>query len=272
MSNQTKNKGLNLPISTERYSIEVFNKNYQIIDDEFYKLDKKNNEQDNNLSKTQINLDNHKNNKENPHEVSAFQLGLGNVENKSSEQIREEITNNNVIKALGYTPYTPNQVDNKLSVLENKFGELKKYVADGKELLASAISAKGVESACTDSFETLSDNISKIGTVSENFKAGLFITSSGNQSATYPIPAGATTCELTVEYQISQGPYPLLSILIYGESGNIVRQESIEPQKWNTRDTISKTFNLSEAKLFTVRANGSVNSYTFANISMVFNF
>lgn len=44
--------------------------------------------------------------------------GLENVENKSSETIRSEITKNNVTTALGYTPYTPNEVDNKLSALE----------------------------------------------------------------------------------------------------------------------------------------------------------
>ena len=46
------------------------------------------------------------------------EVGLGNVENKSSATIRGEITKTNVISALGYTPYTPNEVDNKLSALE----------------------------------------------------------------------------------------------------------------------------------------------------------
>lgn len=43
---------------------------------------------------------------------------LSNVENKSSATIRSEITKSNVTNALGYTPYTPNEVDNKLSTLE----------------------------------------------------------------------------------------------------------------------------------------------------------
>ena len=46
------------------------------------------------------------------------EVGLGNVENKSSATIRGEITKTNVTSALGYTPYTPNEVDNKLSALE----------------------------------------------------------------------------------------------------------------------------------------------------------
>ena len=40
------------------------------------------------------------------------------MEDKSSETIRSEITKENVTTALGYTPYTPNEVDNKFSTLE----------------------------------------------------------------------------------------------------------------------------------------------------------
>lgn len=46
----------------------------------------------------------HKANVSNPHNVSAAQIGLGNVENKSSATIRGEITSGNVTTALGYTP------------------------------------------------------------------------------------------------------------------------------------------------------------------------
>lgn len=42
----------------------------------------------------------------NPHVVTKAQVGLGNVENKSSETIRNEITAANITKALGYTPAT----------------------------------------------------------------------------------------------------------------------------------------------------------------------
>lgn len=60
----------------------------------------------------------HKNDQNNPHNVTKSQLNLGNVEDKSSETIRGEITKENVTNALGYTPYTPNEVDNKFSTLE----------------------------------------------------------------------------------------------------------------------------------------------------------
>lgn len=54
------------------------------------------------------NLISHISNKNNPHTVTKIQIGLGNVENKSSETIRSEITSENIVDALGYTPPTTN--------------------------------------------------------------------------------------------------------------------------------------------------------------------
>lgn len=54
----------------------------------------------------------------NPHGTTKEDLGLGEVENKNSAAIRNELTRENVTEALGYTPYTPTEVDNKLSALE----------------------------------------------------------------------------------------------------------------------------------------------------------
>lgn len=53
-------------------------------------------------------IDTHTNNKLNPHGVTKSQIGLGNVENKSSATIRSEITSANVTTALGYTPLNSN--------------------------------------------------------------------------------------------------------------------------------------------------------------------
>ncbi len=47
---------------------------------------------------------NHIANTSNPHSVTKSQVGLGNVENKSSATIRGELTSANVTGALGYTP------------------------------------------------------------------------------------------------------------------------------------------------------------------------
>ena len=54
-------------------------------------------------------LINHLANKSNPHGVTKSQVGLDNVENKSSATIRGELTKGNVTTALGYTP--ANQTD-----------------------------------------------------------------------------------------------------------------------------------------------------------------
>lgn len=59
-------------------------------------------------------LTSHTGNTSNPHSVTKAQVGLGNVENKSSATIRGEITKANVTTALGYTPYTPTEVDDLL--------------------------------------------------------------------------------------------------------------------------------------------------------------
>lgn len=53
-------------------------------------------------------LTSHTTNKSNPHGVTKAQLGLGNVENKTSATIRSELTQANVTTALGYTPPTTN--------------------------------------------------------------------------------------------------------------------------------------------------------------------
>lgn len=49
-------------------------------------------------------LELHTNSTSNPHSVTKDQVGLSNVENKSSETIRGELTKDNVTAALGYTP------------------------------------------------------------------------------------------------------------------------------------------------------------------------
>ena len=51
----------------------------------------------------------------NPHSTTKSDVGLGNVENKSSATIRGELTKSNVTTALGYTPYTQAEVNNLLA-------------------------------------------------------------------------------------------------------------------------------------------------------------
>lgn len=65
------------------------------------------------LSKTNAieqKIDDHAANVANPHGVTKEQLGLANVENKSSTQIRSELTKENVTNALGYTPIDESRI------------------------------------------------------------------------------------------------------------------------------------------------------------------
>lgn len=94
MATYTEYYKLQKPSKTEKYNIDVNNTNMNKIDAALHQLDSK--------------------------EVTKEDVGLGNVENKSSSTIRSEITKSNVITALGYTPYTPNEIDNKFSTLETK--------------------------------------------------------------------------------------------------------------------------------------------------------
>ena len=76
------------------------------------------------------NLSSHTSNTSNPHSVTKEQVGLGNVENKSSATIRGEITKSNVTTSLGYTPYTPNEIDNKFSALETNLSNKQDLLID----------------------------------------------------------------------------------------------------------------------------------------------
>lgn len=62
------------------------------------------------ISKAISDLISHIEDKSNPHNVSKSQIGLNNVENKSSANIRGELTKSNITSALGYTPPQPIKV------------------------------------------------------------------------------------------------------------------------------------------------------------------
>lgn len=78
-------------------------------------------------------LINHLANKSNPHGVTKNQVGLGNVENKSSATIRGELTKGNVTTALGYTPANQTDMTNAQEAITqlNSDKEYKTYSTDG---------------------------------------------------------------------------------------------------------------------------------------------
>ena len=59
---------------------------------------------DNKVADINSSITSHTGNTSNPHSVTKAQVGLGNVENKSSATIRGELTKSNITTALGYTP------------------------------------------------------------------------------------------------------------------------------------------------------------------------
>lgn len=73
----------------------------------------------------------------NPHKVTKSQVGLGNVDNKSSATIRNEITNANVTTALGYTPA---ELDGNGKIITS---QLPSYVDDVIEGTLSTFPATG---------------------------------------------------------------------------------------------------------------------------------
>ena len=110
---QTSIYKLNKPALSEKVDVNLLNSNMDIIDRELNNISTGSNS----LS---YNMELHTANKDNPHNVTKKQLGIENVEDKSSSDIRSEITKDNVTNALGYTPYTPNEIDDKFSALETK--------------------------------------------------------------------------------------------------------------------------------------------------------
>ena len=87
---RSTNYNLPLPEGDDEMLIEEVSEGIGKLDEQLGTTDKK--------------ISDHLEDKTNPHGVTKSQLGLGNVENKSSATIRGELTQTNVTNALGYTP------------------------------------------------------------------------------------------------------------------------------------------------------------------------
>ena len=103
--NFTTNYNLQKPLYTERYDINVHNTNMDMIDAEMLNQKRNIEKNEGSLNELSLNLKSHVDNKSNPHNITKNQVGLGNVENKSSATIRNEMDYDNVVNALGYTPF-----------------------------------------------------------------------------------------------------------------------------------------------------------------------
>lgn len=76
-----------------------------------------------------------------------------------------------VIDCMDGSAVVPEPVEQEWYVLlREEFAAVKKSVSDGKALVATAITDKGVATESTDSFETMADNIGQIKTGEEEYQ------------------------------------------------------------------------------------------------------
>lgn len=72
----------------------------------------------------------HKQDSSNPHGVNKEQIGLGNVENKSSEDIRGELTFENITNALGFTPGHEESYSQNIAYTDEKVAPLTEAISN----------------------------------------------------------------------------------------------------------------------------------------------
>ena len=128
MANCTKYKSLTLPLSSELYDVDIFNTNTQIIDEELHKLEEKNQSQDS-LFATKTELNNHVNNKSNPHGVTKSQVGLGNVDNTSD--MNKPVSNDQQNAIIDAYNNSISYIDKKIENITPKdlgLGSVKYYI------------------------------------------------------------------------------------------------------------------------------------------------
>ena len=186
MATYTTNIGLEKPLSTERYNIAVVNKNNDIIDSELHKLDLKNQSQDELLA-TKKSLNTHITDTSNPHQITKAQIALGNVDNTSDmdkpiSTAQQEAIHDALYEANNFTRESVSNCIHKDEILSTSeavkentiegklvdslvIKEVFQSVSNGKKLLASAITDKGVTTDATDAFEIMVNNIREIQSV-----------------------------------------------------------------------------------------------------------
>ncbi len=99
--------------------------------------------------------ENHAANEDNPHNVTKLQMGLENVENKSSADIRGELTKDNVTDALGYIPPTENTTYGAATGSANGLmSSADKKKLDGIAAGAQVNSITGVKGGAESSYRT----------------------------------------------------------------------------------------------------------------------
>lgn len=123
----------------------------------------------------------------NPHGTTKSDLGLGNVENKSSATIRGELTKSNVTTALGYTPPTTNTTYSTATTSANGLmSSTDKSKLDG---IATGATANTVDSALSST----STNAVQNKVVNSALAGKVPNTSAGVSAAINKLGTGTTT-------------------------------------------------------------------------------
>lgn len=120
--------------------------------------------------------------------ITKDNLGLENVENKSSANIREELTKNDVTKALGYTPPT---VDTKYTLTQDS--------TDKHKLIFTPSEGSATEITTPDNNTTYTagTGISLSGTIFSN--SGVRSIAAGSSNGTISVNTNGTTTNVAVK-------------------------------------------------------------------------
>lgn len=121
-------------------------------------------------------------NTSNPHSVTKSQIGLGNVENKTSATIRSELTKSDVTTALGYTPPTTNTTySNATTSTSGLMSSIDKIKLDGIASGAQVNIITGVKGNAETTYRTGQVNITpdNIGAASANHTHSGYLPTSG---------------------------------------------------------------------------------------------
>lgn len=101
-----------------------------------------------------------------------------------------------VVDGMDGSAVVPEPVEQEWYVLlRAEFAAIKKSVSDGKELVATAITEKGVATESTDTFQTMADNIEQIKTGEEEYQISSGISWSEEVTDGYCITSGTSWSE-----------------------------------------------------------------------------
>lgn len=167
MADYTKYKRLELPKSNEKYDVAVANKNNQVIDSELNKLGLKNQSQDNDIMELREIL----------LELSTKLNILADSDDETLDQLSEIVSyikkNKSLIDGITTNKLNVSDIIHTMDLLQSNITSGKvvdallikqvfQSVSDGKSLIASAITDKGIETDAMETFNNMAQNIKNI--------------------------------------------------------------------------------------------------------------